>query len=276
MAASKSTNNGSSWTRYHLTTTTGFAYTLKLDPDNSNIVYVGGNGGIYKSTNAGTSWSGAATGITGIVYDMAINPDNTSMLYAATANGIYKTTNSGISWSYTGCSSANAVIIDPMDPNTIYAGTNSGAYKSTNGGSAWTVMNDGLDDTYITCLGIYPSYYLYAGTESAGMYRWDLNIGINELITEQLSDNITILPNPTTGKTIIAYQLARTANVDLSIYDIQGRLVKSLVNNRQTAGNQKAIWYGFDNNGNPVAAGIYLCKISTEHGTYIEKLILLK
>ena len=276
MAASKSINNGSSWTRYHLTTTTGFAYTLEIDPNNSNIVYVGGDGGIYKTTNAGTSWSGASTGITGIVYDMAINPENTSTLYAATANGIYRTTNSGTSWAYSGCSSANAVIIDPSDPNTIYAGTSSGVYKSTNSGTSWAVMNDGLDDTYITCLSIYPSYYLFAGTESAGMYRWDLNIGINEFITEQYADNISLLPNPTTGKTTITYQLMQTTDVEICIYDIQGRLINSLVKSRQTAGPHKAIWYGLDNSGNAVTPGIYLCKISTDHGSYLEKLILIR
>ena len=276
MTASKSTNSGSSWTRYYLTTTTGFAYTLALDPDNANIVYVGGDGGIYKTTNAGSSWTGAATGITGIVYDLAINPENTNILYAATANGIYKTTNSGGTWSYSGCSSANAVMIDPVDPNTIYAGTNSGVYKSTNSGSNWAVMNDGLEDTHITCLGIYPNYYLFAGTESAGMYRWDLDIGIDEYITEQLHQKISVLPNPCTGKTNITYQLARATDVDLCVYDIQGCLIKTLVNNRQNAGAYNIIWYGYDNSGNDVAAGIYLCKLSTDSGTHIEKLVFVR
>jgi hypothetical protein len=276
MAASKSTDSGSSWTRYHLTTTIGFAYTLEINPDNSNIVYVGGDGGIYKTTNAGTSWLGASTGITGIVYDMAINPDNTSILYAGTANGIYKTTNSGINWSYTGCSNVRGVIIDPLESNTIYAGTTTGVYKSTSGGSSWEAINNGLDDIYVTCLGIHPGCYLFAGTESAGMYRYDINIGINEIITEPLSHGISISPNPTTGKTIFAYQLARATEVDLCVYDIQGRLIKSLVSSRQNAGSYCAVWYGFDSNNNNVAAGIYLCRFSTDYGTHIEKLVFLK
>ena len=275
MEASKSINNCSSWTRYELTTTTGFAYTVEIDPVNSNIVYIGGDGGIYKTTNAGTSWSGASTGITGIVYDITINPDNTSVLYAGSANGVYKTTNSGTSWSYTGCSNVRGVVIDPMDVNTVYAGTGTGVYKSTSGGSSWSAMNSGLDDTYVNCLGIHPSLYLFAGTETASMFRWDLNIGINELITERLFHKISISPNPTTGKTIFAYQLARATEVNLCVYDIQGRLVKVLVNGAQNAGSYNAVWLGLDNSDNDVAAGIYLCKFSTDHGTHIKKLVFL-
>jgi hypothetical protein len=276
MEASKSTNSGSSWTRYHLTTTTGFAYTLEIDPNNSNIVYVGGDGGIYKTTNAGGSWSGASTGITGIVYDMAIDPDNTSVLYAGTANGIYKTTNSGTSWSFSGCSNVRAVIIDPMDTNILYAGTGTGVYKSTSGGSNWAIMNTGLDDTFINCLGIHPNYYLFAGTESAGMYRWDLFIGIEEFKTEQPTQGISILPNPAKGRMTISYHLSRTTYVDLCVYDVQGRLIKEIVNSVQNAGSYNAVWDGLDNNNNDIASGIYLCRFSTDSGTHIEKLIFLR
>ena len=276
MEASKSINNCSSWTRYELTTTTGFAHTMEINPDNSNIVYVGGDGGIYKTTNAGTSWSGASTGITGIVYDIAIDPDNTSVLYAGTANGMYKTTSSGTSWSYVGCSNVRGVVIDPMDVNTVYAGTGTGVYKSTSGGSSWTMMNSGLDDTYVNCMGIYPSCYLFAGTESAGMYRLDLNIGIEEFETEHLSQEISISPNPSKGRMTISYQVSRATEVDLCVYDIQGRLVKVLVNGTQNAGSYNAVWLGLDDSDNDVAAGIYLCKFSTDYGTHIEKLVFLR
>lgn len=276
MEASKSINNCSSWTRYELTTTAGFAYTLEIDPDNSNIVYVGGNGGLYKTTNAGTSWSSASTGISGYVYDIAINYDNTNVLYAGTGNGVYRTTNQGTSWSYTGCSSVNDLAIDPTDSSIIYAGTNTGVYKTTSSGSSWTIMNSGLEDTYITSLGINPNTYLFAGTETAGMFRWDLNIGVDEHETEQLSHKISVSPNPTTGKTIFAYQLSRATLVNLCVYDIQGRLVKVLVNDAQNAGSYNAVWLGLDNSDNDVAAGIYLCRFSTDYGTHIEKLVFLR
>lgn len=276
MDASKSTNSGSSWTRYHLTTTAGFGYTIEINPVNSNIVYIGGDGGIYKTTNAGTSWASASTGITGIVYDLAIHEDNVSELYAGTANGVYKTTNSGTSWSYMGCSNVHGVVIDPLDPDIVYAGTGTGVYKSTSGGSSWAAMNSGLDDTYVTCLGIDPGNYLFAGTESAGMYRWDLNIGIEEFETGYLSQEITISPNPSKSRMTISYQLSKATPVKLSVYDIQGRLVKVLVNDIQNAGSYKAVWYGFDNNNKTVSAGIYLCRFSTEYGTHIEKLIFIR
>lgn len=275
MEASKSINNCSSWTRYELTTTTGFAYTIEINPDNSDIVYIGGNGGLYKTTNAGTSWSSASSGISGYVYDITINHNNTNVLYAATGNGVYKTTNQGTSWSYTGCSSVNDLAIDPTDSSIIYAGTNTGVYKTTSSGSSWTIMNSGLEDTYITSLGINPNTYLFAGTETAGMFRWDLNIGVDEHETGLSSCRINIYPNPSKARTTLSYQLSTTTLVKLCIYDVQGRLIKDLINGTQNPGIHSISWNGLDNTGNRVSAGIYFSELKIDNDKHIEKVIIL-
>ena len=170
MFASKTTSSGSNWTRYYLEPV-GYVYALAIDPTNSNIVYAGGNPGVYRTTNGGTNWVDVSTGLTDIVMELAIDPFSNTTLYAATRDGVFKTTNSGSMWINTGCAEVTTIVLDPMTQGTIYCGTVNGVYTSTDGGSTWTGMNAGLSDTNVTCIRIDPDSYLFAGTANSGLFR---------------------------------------------------------------------------------------------------------
>jgi hypothetical protein len=64
-------------------------------------------------------------------------------------------------------------------------------------------------------------------------------------------------PNPFNPGTIIQYSLPIESNVELVVYDIQGREVVKLVDERQSAGRHGAVWNGKDRAGKPVASGVY-------------------
>jgi len=83
-------------------------------------------------------------------------------------------------------------------------------------------------------------------------------------------------PNPFNPATTIAYQLAGNANVVLKIYNVAGQEIKTLVNEKQSAGPQKVVWDGSDNSGQQVASGIYLYKLHAGDQTQTKKMILLK
>jgi hypothetical protein len=276
MAVSKTTNSGATWTR-HTLAPAGYTYALAADPSNPNIVYAGGNPGIYKTTNSGNNWSAASIGLSGYVYDIAIDISNTSILYAGTPDGVFKSTNSGVNWSNTGCVGVNAVLIDPDAPNIIYAGTNSGVYKSTTSGGNWTAMNDGLGDTLVTSLGINPGYYLFAGTKEASMYRWTIQVGLAE--SDKILDRESIFfaaPNPTKDKTTIHYSISKATQVNVAIYDVQGRVVCELISELHEPGKHHVTWDGLDAQGRTVSSGIFFCKLATDNSTSIHKLILIK
>jgi hypothetical protein len=275
MAVSKSTNSGSSWERDTLTTVYAMCYALRVDPSNSNIIYAGGNAGVYKSTNAGSTWFVSTTGLSGTVYDITVDPNNTAILYAGTSSGVYKSTNSGANWTSTGCTGVNAVIVDHTT-NTVYAGTNSGVYYSTNGGGSWTVMNTGLMNTNVTSLGLNHGVYLFAGTDGAGMWRWSLAVGTEEHKEHNIARSLVCHPNPAQDAMTIQYTLSRTLHVDLSIYDVKGRKVVMLVNEQRSTGSHSVAWHGKDEHGAPVPAGIYFCKLVTDDATAIQKIIRLK
>jgi hypothetical protein len=81
---------------------------------------------------------------------------------------------------------------------------------------------------------------------------------------EPVIDGFNIYPNPTTDVLNIEYTLAEAAEVNISIHDVQGRLVFLLESTEQDAGNQKMI-LNLDNYG--LTTGIYLLRIETGEKT---------
>lgn len=80
-------------------------------------------------------------------------------------------------------------------------------------------------------------------------------------------------PNPFNPNTIISWNLAKESSVQLKIYDVLGREVASLINEKQTAGEYK-INFNADEYG--LCSGIYFYKLVTNEFTDIKKMILLK
>ncbi len=83
-------------------------------------------------------------------------------------------------------------------------------------------------------------------------------------------------PNPFNPSTFIAYDLAADGQVDLSIYDIVGRKVKTIVSGYETAGKKTAIWYGTDESGNSLSAGMYFYRLTVSGNVFTKKMILMK
>jgi len=83
-------------------------------------------------------------------------------------------------------------------------------------------------------------------------------------------------PNPFNPSTTIEFTLPDKNHVQLSIFDISGRLVTTLINNNYSAGTHSTVWNGELFNGQPAASGVYIYKMQA--GSYIEskRMILVK
>jgi hypothetical protein len=85
------------------------------------------------------------------------------------------------------------------------------------------------------------------------------------------------VPNPFNPVTTIGYSIPEEGRVALRVYDVTGRLVRTLVDGHQCAGVSQAIWRGNDNNGAPVASGVYFYRLSTEgEAAQTRKMVLLR
>jgi hypothetical protein len=83
-------------------------------------------------------------------------------------------------------------------------------------------------------------------------------------------------PNPFNPTTVISYDLVSNSRVSLKVYDVSGRLVKTLVDDNRPAGRQSATWDGTDNAGNHVSSGVYFYRLNTAGNVFTKKMVLLK
>jgi hypothetical protein len=83
-------------------------------------------------------------------------------------------------------------------------------------------------------------------------------------------------PNPFNPATTIRFQLARAGETSLKIFDVRGRLVKTLVDKKLKPGYYQEIWWGDDNRGRKVASGVYMYKFVAGDYARTHKLVMVK
>ena len=83
-------------------------------------------------------------------------------------------------------------------------------------------------------------------------------------------------PNPFNPVTTIGYEIPESGLVNITIFDMMGREINTLVNGLQNTGYQSITWNATDHKGDPVPAGIYLYRLEVGDLTQIKKMILLK
>ncbi len=270
MFASKTNNACSTWTRYNLAPV-GIVSAIAINPLNSNIVYAGGNPGVFKTTNAGSQWNSVSTGLNDTIKDLAIHPVNTNTIYAATNGGVYKTINGGTNWFNTGCSNATAIIIDPTNPETLYASVMNGVYCSYNGGGNWIDMSTGLNGAQVTSLGINPGQFLFAGTIGKAMYRFTLPVGVKENETCSIRPSLNIVPNPAIDIIKITYTAPVNCTATMKLFDISGRVIADVYDGNLKPGLNEICF-----NAGELINGIYFlhCNIGAE--TITEKIVVTR
>ncbi len=123
---------------------------VRFDPTNSNTLYVGApDGGLWKSTNAGATWTTNTDLLTIIgCSDIAIDPGNTQIMYLATGNwesdrrsiGVLKTTNGGTTWNTTSLTwtaldnyKIRKLVMHPTNSSIMMAVTDGGIFRTTDG-----------------------------------------------------------------------------------------------------------------------------------------------
>ena len=110
-------------------------------------------------------------------------------------------------------------------------------------------------------------------------------IGVLEALLRSVRPETTVLlpnyPNPFNPETWIPYQLATHSDVQITIYDTRGLLVRTLALGHQTAGdytgrNRAAYWDGRNGSGERVASGVYFYQLQTDEMSPLRKMVILK
>ncbi len=209
----KTTDGGTTWNPIFDQNEFSTISSIVFDPSDHNTIYVGtgdvaigaythiGNG-VFKSTDAGATWTHLGLDEVGIVSKIIVSPADPNTIYVSAMGfpmridnnrGLYKTTNGGTTWEQVLFVGDTAGIIDmvmdPNDANTLFAagwnryrtpqesitsGSAAKIHKTTDGGVTWTIIQDSLPQ-YDLCrigLAVYPSnpakiYALYIGNDFA-------------------------------------------------------------------------------------------------------------
>jgi hypothetical protein len=102
--------------------------------------------------------------------------------------------------------------------------------------------------------------------------------GVHETLREPLTHRLyQNQPNPFSATTTIRYDLPRRGAVSLKVYDVAGRLVRTLVRESAKApGRHVAEWDGRDDNAGKVSAGVYFCRLRADSYSASSRIVLLR
>ena len=122
------------------------------------------------------------------------------------------------------------------------------------------------------------------------IFEDNITPGIPENITDIILSNLSIqqnfdpntfnleqnYPNPFNGSTVISYLLPKSETVNIKIFDLQGKLVKTLYNGFHSKGSFKILWHGKNDRNNQISSGVYYYKITAGQNVIMKKLSFLK
>src|SRR5947207_1358457 len=210
-AVYKSIDSGSSWTRAGGLLCCFTPAALAIDPRIGTTLYLAtasetaAYGGVFKSTDGGTTWMAAKVGLPSTAVSLVMDPRNPDTLYAGTWSGVFKTTDGGANWAQTALTSGyvDTLAIDPTTPTTVYASArdlrDSIIYKSTDGGTSWRESDSGLPNPRGVIDALVVDFHdlatVYAGSTLAGVFRstdggatWSsMNDGLTNLDIHELA-----------------------------------------------------------------------------------------
>ncbi len=162
--------------------------------------------------------------------------------------------------------------IDYGDSGDPYPGSTNQTFFS----AATTPSSDAYSgsQTFVTITDISPS----ADTMTAD-FAVSLETGVRDgwdWTTAVPDQNIINHPNPFNPTTRISYTLDRPGQVNLDIYDVLGRHVRSIVSTNSEAGAFSAEWDGQDDHGRSVASGVYFARLTTGYSQSSHKMVLVR
>ncbi len=271
----KTTNSGNTWSElnapasgnlggmYFVNENIGYSTYYVNSPPFVN------QGTLYKTTNGGLNWFSIYVINGGAISYLNFVDENTGYIKD---RYVMKTTNGGQSW-FSILNGSNCNEVKTMATNTIY----SGSYKSTNGGVNWTLFNTKVQSINSVHY-INENTGIIVGGNGAGILRTtDGGEIITSVVPISLSETPNTIslhqnyPNPFNPSTKINFDLRNSAFAMLRVYDITGREVKTLVNEKLTAGS-----YTYDFNASELPSGVYFYQLQTDGFVETKKMILLK
>ncbi len=277
-----STDDGITWNSGDRSFSSGSV--MALTSGNGKLFAAVMEGGAYRSTDNGTSWTKIySPGQSDYAYSITyVSP---YLLLGTGAHGLLRSSDDGNTWL--GRARGLPADCDIYDfvvaGSSVFAGTRGGVFLSTDFGLNWINVSSKELNTAIRSLAIFGSD-LVAGTEGAGVI-WKRPV--SEMIAmSNVSERLLTFdfkleqnyPNPFNSTTIIKYSIPKESVITLKIYNILGKEITTLVNERKSPGN-----YVVDFNASNLPSSVYFYRLQAipegkQTGSFVstKKFVLLK
>ncbi len=241
---------------------------------------------IWRTTNGSTFTNISMTQIPSrYPTDIHVNPNNASDVFVVLGGfgtgHVYRSTNAGVTWINISGNLPDvphwSVTNDPLYPQNVYVGNDLGVYVTTNNGANWFEFRTGMPYALVHDLKIvYPNRHIRAVTHGNGVYERDLvqnPVGVKQIGNEipksfSLGQNY---PNPFNPKTIFNYELQITSYVELTVFDITGKVMQIIINKKQNAGR-----YEVEFDGSGLGSGVYFYKMIAGDFIDAKKMVIIK
>ncbi|MCD6595350.1 T9SS type A sorting domain-containing protein [bacterium] len=107
----------------------------------------------------------------------------------------------------------------------------------------------------------------------------NLTVGLHKLVAHSLPIAFALkqnVPNPFNSSTIFDYAVPEKSQVNITVYDMAGHLVKTLISGEVAPGFYQAVWTGIADDGRAVGSGVYLCRMKAGNFSSVRRMILVK
>ena len=212
----KSTDRGSTWSVMSASTVKGSGTALCFDPQNPNLVFVGGYGAdkatvqLFKTTDGGATWSDAAGSISGTVSDILLHSGSEMRIYAATSAGVYRSTDAGTTWTKNNGFIGGDVLALDKKNHILYLGAIRQVYRSIDGGANWMYHSyENASAGFTNAILVDPSQpsTVFAGSNGGFFRSTDSGLSWSESNAGIMATNITaIASEPGSPEVLFAAQ----------------------------------------------------------------------
>ncbi len=200
-------------------------------------------------------------------------------------SNIFCSVNYGDSWTHCSFAPYPYTCDFAQDPfGTVYVGSSVGIFRTTDNGLSWQPLYDQKAPNILAVSNIlYDAHQnrLYLGTWN-GMYVSSSLTTVEDESTD-MDDLLPIdhhlyqnFPNPFNPTTEISFSIPEQSDVVLTIYDITGRVVNTLVNEWKVAGRHSVTWDGSNKFGNRVGSGVYFYRLQAAGFVQTKRMVVLK
>ncbi|MEN9972029.1 MAG: hypothetical protein RIS20_376 [Bacteroidota bacterium] len=146
----KSLDTGLHWSCVSMSIDFGSGVTaIEVDYSNPNIVFTGGNNGVFRSTDGGVSWTNVLPNSNFGVNELFIHPSNSQLIFAATDKGLFKSIDGGLNWTQQYSDASYDIKANTGNSSIVYLVKHNGStlncefLKSTDSGQSWVVQSNG-------------------------------------------------------------------------------------------------------------------------------------